>query len=48
MSILVTKSDLAGLKTKVDHLDLDKLNIFPTDLSNLSNVVDNDVIKETV
>ena len=39
------KVDLAGLKYVVDKSDLDKLKIVPVDLSKLSNVVKNDVIK---
>ena len=33
------KSNLAGLKTKVDKLDIDKLTPVPNDLAKLSNVV---------
>lgn len=43
-----SKTDLAGLKIKVDNLDVDKLRIFLADLSNLSNVVDNDVVCDCV
>ena len=39
------KSNLAGLKTEIDKLDIDKLVLFPFDLSKLSNVVKNDVVK---
>ena len=38
------KSNLAGLKTEVDNLDIDKLAHVPVDLSKLSDVVKNDVI----
>ena len=38
------KADLASLKLDVDNLSIDKLTTVPTDLSNLSNVVDNDVV----
>ena len=41
------KTNLASLKTEVDKLDIDKLVPVPTDLSKLSNVVENDVIKKT-
>ena len=41
------KTNLAGLKTEVDKLDIDKLVPIPADLSKLSNVVKND-IKKTV
>ena len=37
-----------NLKTKVDKLDIDKLGLVPTDLSKLSSVVKNDVVKKTV
>ena len=39
---------LVRLKTKVDDLDVDKLETFSIDLSKLSNVVDRDVVKITV
>ena len=41
------KTNLANLKTEVDKLDIDKLVPVPTDLSKLSNVVKNDVVKKT-
>ena len=42
------KTNLANLKTEVDKLDIDKLVTVPPDLSKLSNVVKNDVVKKTV
>ena len=42
------KTNLANLKTEVHKLDIDKLVPVPTDLSKLSNVVKNDVVKKTV
>ena len=39
---------MANLKTEVDKLDVDKLTTVPVDLSKLSNVVNNDVVKKTV
>ena len=42
------KTNLSSLKTEVDKLDIDKLVPVPTDLSKLSNVVKNDVIKKVV
>ena len=42
------KTNLANLKTEVDKLDIDKLVPIPNDLSKLSNVVENDVVKKTV
>ena len=40
-------SGLSSLKSKVDKLDVDKLPV-PVDLSKLSNVVKNDVVKKDV
>ena len=42
------KTNLANLKTEVDKLYIDKLATVPVDLSKLSNVVKNDVVKKTV
>ena len=42
------KSNLASLKIEVDKLDFDKLVPVPVDLSKLSGVVKNDVVKKTV
>ena len=42
------KTNLANLKTEVDKLDIDKLVPIPNELSKLSNVVKNDVVKKTV
>ena len=41
------KSNLASLKTEVDELDIDKLVPVPVDLSKLSEVVKNYVVKKT-
>ena len=41
------QTNLANLKTEVDKLDIDKLVPVPVDLSKLSDVVKNDVIKKT-
>ena len=46
-SNFVLKTNLANLKTEVDKLDIDKLVRIPADLSKLSNVVKNDVVKKT-
>ena len=43
---LAGKSDLASLKGKVVKIDVDKLKTVPVDLSKLSNVVNNDVVKK--
>ena len=45
-SCFALKINLANLKSEVDKLDIDKLKPVPTDLSKLSNVVKNDVIKK--
>ena len=45
-SSFTLKSNLAGLKTEVDKLDIDKLVPVPVDLSKLSDVVKNDVVKK--
>ena len=42
------KTNLANLKTEFDKLDIDKLAPVPVDLSKLSDVVKNDVVKKTV
>ena len=46
-SSFALKTNLANLKTEVDKLDIDKLVSVPTDLSKLSNLVKNDVIKKS-
>ena len=46
-SSFALKSNLASLKTEVDKLDIDKLVPVPVDLSKLSDVVKNDVVKKT-
>ena len=40
------KTNLANLKTEVDKLDINRLVHIPNDLSKLSNVVKNDVVKK--
>ena len=47
-SSFVLKTNLANLKTEVDKLDIDKLVPVSVDLSKLSDVVKNDVLKKTV
>ena len=42
------KTNLANLKTDADKLDIDKSVPVPVDLSKLSDVVKNDVVKKTV
>ena len=46
-SSFALKANLANLKTEVDKLDIDKLVPVPVDLSKLSDVVKNDVVKKT-
>ena len=41
------KTNLANLKTEVDKLDIDKLATVAVDLSKVSNVVKNEVVKKT-
>ena len=45
-SSFALKSNLANLKTEVNKLDINKLAPVPTDLSKLSNVVKNGVVKK--
>ena len=47
-SSFATKTNLASLKTEVDKLDIDKLAPVPVDLSKLSDLVKNDVVKKAV
>ena len=47
-SSFALKSNLAGLKTEVDKLDINKLVPVPIDLSKPSDVVKNDVVKKTL
>ena len=42
------KTNLASLKTEVNKLDIGKLVPISADLSKLSNLVKNDVVKKTV
>ena len=47
VSSFALKSNLASLKTEVGKLDIHKLVPVPVDLSKLSDVVRNDVVKKT-
>ena len=47
VSSFALKPNLASLKTKLDKLDIDKLVSIPVDLSKLSDIVKNDVVKKT-
>ena len=48
ISSFALKKNLASLKPEVDKLDIDKLAPVPVDLSKLSDVVKNDVVKKPV
>ena len=45
-SSFALKRNLASLKTEVEKLDIDKLVSIPVDLSKLSDVLQNDVVKK--
>ena len=45
---LTGKSDLVSLKAEIDKLDIDKLISVPVDISKLSDIVKNYVVKITV
>ena len=45
-SSFALKTNLASLKTEVDKLDIDKLEQVPVNLSKLSDVIKNDVVKK--
>ena len=45
VSSFASKTNLASLKTEVDKINADKLKTVPVDLTKLSNVVKNDVVK---
>ena len=47
-SSFALKTNLANLKAEVDKLDIDKLAPVPVDLSKVSDVVKNDVVKKAV
>ena len=47
-SSFALKTNLANLKTKVDKLDIGKLELIPVDLSKLSDAVKNVVVKNGV
>ena len=46
VSSFASKTNLAALKTEVDKIDADKLKTVPVGLAELSNVVNNDVVKK--
>ena len=45
---MTAKTDLAVLKEKFDNTDVEKLNVAPVDLSKLSNVENNYVVRKAV
>ena len=47
-SSFALKTNLASLKTEVDKLGIDKLVLVTVDLSKLSDVVKNDVVKKAI
>ena len=47
VSSFASKTNLAVLKTEVDQIDADKLKTAPTDLAELTNAIENDVVKKT-
>ena len=47
VSSYAIKTNLSGLKTEVDKIDIDKLKTVPDDLAKLTNVVKNEVVKKT-
>ena len=47
-SNLALKSNLAKLKSEIDNIDVGKLKTILVDLSKLSNVVNNEVVKKSV
>ena len=46
--LINASTGLNNLKTKVDDLDIDKLNIVLVDLKKLSDVVSKEIVKKTV
>ena len=47
VSSFASKTNLAALKTEVDKIDVDKLKTAPVDLAELTNAVENDLVKKT-
>ena len=47
VSSFASKTNLDSLKTETDKLDIDELTPPPNDLAKLSNVVNNEVVKNT-
>ena len=47
MSNLALKSNLAKLKAEINKIYIDKLKTVPVELSNLSNIINNEIVKKT-
>ena len=47
VSSFASKTNLVALKTEADKIDVNKLKTTPIDLDRLSNLVKNDVVKNT-
>ena len=47
VSSFTSQTNLAGLETEVDKLDIPKLSTAPADLAQLTNEVANDLAEET-
>ena len=47
VSSFASKTNLAALKTEADKIDADKLKTTPTNLANLTNAVEHDIVKKT-
>ena len=47
VSSVASQTNLAALKTEVDKIDTDKLKTAPTDLAELTNAIENDLVKKT-
>ena len=48
VSNFASTTNLAALKTEVDKINVDKLKTTPVDLAQLTNAVENDLVKKTV
>ena len=47
ISKLAAKSNLVSLKAEVEKIDVDRLKTVPVDLSKLSKIVKNEVVKKS-
>ena len=46
VSSFASKTNLAALKSEVDKIDVDKLKTAPVDLVELTNAIENDLVKK--